>query len=249
LIIAAALSTAATGINFASDELSVEDRQTRLDMELAVVVVKAFEERSGSHPGTGGEVVRLDSIAELGKAPFDGSFKERDPWGNPYLYLSDEYTFALLSSGQDGRLDLDYTQSSMQEWDDARGDDFVLSAGDWVRRPLSQKERQLRTMADLRSIATAIEEFSIDNNFYPTATSIAELEPQISPVYIRALPFLDGWGNAFVVQAEQASYSLRSLGRDGLPDEERRRGATHTYESDLIFEMGSFTQWPEGKQD
>ena len=36
--------------------------------------------------------------------------------------------------------------------------------------------KQKRTMADLRSMGTAIEEYSIDNNFYPVATTVALLE-------------------------------------------------------------------------
>ena len=36
--------------------------------------------------------------------------------------------------------------------------------------------KQKRTMADLRSMGTAIEEYSIDNNFYPDVSSISGLE-------------------------------------------------------------------------
>ena len=38
--------------------------------------------------------------------------------------------------------------------------------------------KQKRTMADLRSMGTSIEEYSIDNNFYPDATDVASLEDQ-----------------------------------------------------------------------
>ena len=49
--------------------------------------------------------------------------------------------------------------------------------------------KQKRTMADLRSMGTAIEEYSIDNNFYPVANSTwPALETEVSPSYIRALP-------------------------------------------------------------
>ena len=48
--------------------------------------------------------------------------------------------------------------------------------------------KQKRTMADLRSIGTAIESYSIDNNVYPAAGSMGALQPLIEPLYIRTMP-------------------------------------------------------------
>ena len=113
--------------------------------------------------------------------------------------------------------------------------------------------KQKRTMADLRSMGTSIEEYSIDQNFYPSATSVAELEASVSPSYMRKLPPRDGWGLAFYVDADPGLYTLGSCGKGettcGSLALIGTGGKTSTFASDIIFSNGSFVQWPEGKQD
>jgi len=113
--------------------------------------------------------------------------------------------------------------------------------------------KQKRTMADLRSMGTAIEEYSIDNNFYPSATSVATLEDQVSPSYIRALPPNDGWGAGFEVASTPSLYTLASCGKGQTAACTSACtgscGATTAFADDIIFSMGSFVQWPEGKQE
>src|SRR3990170_1135396 len=73
--------------------------------------------------------------------------------------------------------------------------------------------KQKRTMADIRSIGTAVEAYAVDNNIYPTATSLALLQPVIEPVYIKKLPQTDGWNNAVLyVQGTTsgAGYTVKS---------------------------------------
>lgn len=113
--------------------------------------------------------------------------------------------------------------------------------------------KQKRTMADLRSMGTAIEQYSIDNNFYPSATTIAELEDSVTPSYMRKLPERDGWGLAFFVDSDPGLYTLGSCGKGETTctslDLIGTGGKTTTFDSDIIFSNGSFVQWPEGKQD
>ena len=113
--------------------------------------------------------------------------------------------------------------------------------------------KQKRTMADLRSMGTAIEEYSIDNNFYPVATSLSALEDQVSPSYIRALPANDGWGNSFEVDSAAGLYTLASCGKGATGTCasacQTGCGKTSNFADDIIFSNGSFVQWPEGKQD
>src|SRR5437867_13270949 len=49
--------------------------------------------------------------------------------------------------------------------------------------------KQKRTMADIRSVGTAVEEYVLDNNFYPIQGTQGSLNPTISgflePVYIK----------------------------------------------------------------
>ena len=112
--------------------------------------------------------------------------------------------------------------------------------------------KQKRTMADLRSMGTAIEEYSIDNNFYPVAANIAELSSQVTPSYIRALPAGDGWGNGFEVDSVATLYTLASCGKGATGGCTSvctgSCGKTQAFADDIIFSQGSFVQWPEGKQ-
>jgi type II secretion system protein G len=115
--------------------------------------------------------------------------------------------------------------------------------------------KQKRTMADLRSIGTAVEEYSIDNNFYPDAASISDLEQtdMLVPSYIRKLPERDGWGTAFYVECDPTDYTLASCGKGATSCASYTLngtgGKTSTFGDDIIFSNGSFVQWPEGKQD
>jgi general secretion pathway protein G len=115
--------------------------------------------------------------------------------------------------------------------------------------------KQKRTMADLRSMGTAIEEYSIDNNFYPDAADVAELEVSVTPSYIRKLPERDGWGTDIAVDSVPTMYTLGSCGKGanacdgGTLVLTGSGGKTTTFADDIIFSNGSFVQWPEGKQD
>ncbi len=136
-----------------------------------------------------------------------------------------------------------------------------------------QRAKQKRTMADIRSIASAWEMYAIDNNGYTaagTAEEITEDEPPsrpgegdgllaydevaagLSPDYIKKLPEKDGWGNSYLFLTVQSgsSYLIGSLGKDGaLDDGEWRRGeATTDFNCDIIYWNGSFIKYPEGAQ-
>ena len=107
--------------------------------------------------------------------------------------------------------------------------------------------KQKRTMADLRSLGTAIESYSIDNNVYPAANDFSTLEGVIEPIYIRTAPESDGWGRTFLVTSTNTLYTIGSGGKDGgaLTGS---GGATTSFNDAIIFANGQFTQWPEGTQ-
>src|SRR5204863_6479428 len=51
------------------------------------------------------------------------------------------------------------------------------------------RSKQKRTMADMRSIGTSCEEYSIDNNFYPVQTTqgdVSTITASLTPTYIKA---------------------------------------------------------------
>ena len=109
--------------------------------------------------------------------------------------------------------------------------------------------KQKRTMADLRSLGTAIESYSIDNNVYPTAANMTTLEGVIEPIYIRTSPDSDGWGRTFIVASTNTLYTVGSGGKDGgALTLVSGGGATTSFNDAIIFANGQFVQWPEGTQ-
>ena len=111
--------------------------------------------------------------------------------------------------------------------------------------------KQKRTMADIRSIGTAVEAYAVDNNFYPTASNIGNLEGVIEPIYIKNLPETDGWANAMVYAPAASAgegYTVRSPGKDGAAEGSPAGGTTSDFDCDIIFVDGQFFQWPQGTQ-
>ncbi|MEO8378801.1 MAG: type II secretion system protein [Acidobacteriota bacterium] len=121
-----------------------------------------------------------------------------------------------------------------------------------------QRSRQKRTMADLRTVATALEAYATDKNEYPHASSVAELSSVLSPVYIKRVPSVDGWGTPMKYECWPAdgtcnAYALGSAGADKNWEHSTLQDyatgtTTHNFDADLIFANGNFTQYPEGIQ-
>jgi general secretion pathway protein G len=108
--------------------------------------------------------------------------------------------------------------------------------------------RQKRTMADMRTIATAIGTYDVDHDRYPAGVgSIDDLEGSVVPTYIKRLPRVDGWENTFEIATAEdgSSFEIVSLGRDGEPGV-RDGGGTTLFDCDIVFRDGMFWQWPEG---
>ena len=134
-----------------------------------------------------------------------------------------------------------------------------------------QRSKQKRTMADMRSIATAWEAYSTDNNAYSAAGQAAttqnldwaslkewkyaSLAAIITPTYIRSAPSQDGWNNGYdyavdVVKTGKAQqYAIRSFGKDGAAHAtDYEPQATTVFECDIVFSLGAFVVYPQGAQ-
>jgi type II secretion system protein G len=115
------------------------------------------------------------------------------------------------------------------------------------------RSKQTRTMADLRSIGTAIEQYSVENSFYPVVSTLAALSDQVTPAYIREVPSTDGWGNSFSIDSSTAVYTVASCGKGATggctPVCTGSCGTSQNYTDDIIYSVGAFVQWPEGKQE
>lgn len=109
--------------------------------------------------------------------------------------------------------------------------------------------KQKRTMADLRSISTAIESYAVDNTIYPVAADIATLSINLEPLYITNVPPNDAWGRNFLFNSDGLDYTIGSGGKDGgALTVVAGGGATNNYNDAIIWYNGQFTQWPEGVQ-
>jgi general secretion pathway protein G len=130
-----------------------------------------------------------------------------------------------------------------------------------------QRSKQKRTMADLRTIATAWEARATDVNKYSAAGAISlptsvilnsDMASILAPTYIKVLPPLDGWGNAWEYRADQKlsatgtaaqNYAIISYGRDGKTQGASPAGGpTTNFDCDIVYSGGGFLQYPEGVQ-
>jgi hypothetical protein len=127
---------------------------------------------------------------------------------------------------------------------------------------LMGRSKQKRTMADMRTIATAWEARDTDFHRYNAAAvafptggvAVDDLAANLSPTYVREFPRKDGWGNNWQFGADQPwgageparSYAIISYGKDGQPQRTWAGGAITNLDCDIIYSNGTFIQYPEG---
>jgi hypothetical protein len=108
-------------------------------------------------------------------------------------------------------------------------------------------------MADMRSVGTAVESYSVDFNFYPIYTGAVDgtaAGMEIEPTYIKKTPTKDGWSGVMQYEcADGSEYTIQSYAKgnanDGLVG---TGGPTQPFDADIFFSNGVFVQWPEGQQ-
>jgi type II secretion system protein G len=122
-----------------------------------------------------------------------------------------------------------------------------------------QKSKQKRTMADIRTIATAWEAYAVDMNTYEIAAysnldvspvDHAKLAGQLAPHYIKTLPEKDGWDTPYKFEHDTPGqvYQIISAGKDktfATGD----IGPTTDFNCDIVYSNGSFITFPEGRQN
>ena len=107
--------------------------------------------------------------------------------------------------------------------------------------------KQKRTMADMRSIGTAVESYAVDNNVYPVAATAAVLKGLVEPIYIKTMPTADGWSNNFQVDSITTQYTIYSFGKDGAGNT-CTAGTTQLFNDEICFINGQFLRYPQGSQ-
>ena len=128
-----------------------------------------------------------------------------------------------------------------------------------------QRAKQRRTMGDMRTVATAVESYSVDMNRYPPAAGYSlptgltfaaastmgtKLQGYLEPTYLRKVPLVDGWSSYFTynVGTNGADYLIASAGKNGT-FEAIVGGATTDFNADIYYVDGQFIQYPEGVQN
>jgi type II secretion system protein G len=136
-----------------------------------------------------------------------------------------------------------------------------------------QRSRQKRSMADMRSVATAAEARATDTNEYPADDGgqhlASHIQKELEPTYIRKAPVLDGWERPFRYYSLDGppyqSYAVVSAGRDGKFEYDditkypmfvvkdgsitvEKKRETKSFDDDIVFFLGEFVQYPEGVQ-
>ena len=117
--------------------------------------------------------------------------------------------------------------------------------------------KQKRSMADMRSIGTAVESYAVDVNFYPISSSLVtldSLDPAViglEPIYIKLAPTKDGWGGLYLYASDAggagSDYTVVSYAKDKKVSATSAQ-ATNDFDCDIIFQNGTFTAYPEGIQ-
>ncbi len=124
-----------------------------------------------------------------------------------------------------------------------------------------QRSKQKRTMADIRTIATAWEARATDVNRYNAAggfvsVSFDNLNTYLTPTYVKKLPANDAWNTPYLYEASVAwgnataaqEYRITSYGKDQVSEASQRGGATTNFDCDIVYSNGAFVQYAEGVQ-
>jgi len=119
------------------------------------------------------------------------------------------------------------------------------------------RSKQKRTLADIRTIASAVEARATDVNSYPLSMTMDELARELEPTYAKSLPRVDGWGKPFVYEGvncddECQEYFVASGGGNGVLERERPSAyggesvLTTDADEDIVITAGGFVRAPEG---
>lgn len=121
-------------------------------------------------------------------------------------------------------------------------------------------------MGEVRSIATAAQSYATDSQIYPVgggawATAFsANLNSDLTPDYIKAIPNPDPWNSAYQYAAPTTGvdFGVMSYGKDNAADGQFDWAAvssntfqnvnTGCFENDIVWVDDGFVVKPEGKQ-
>lgn len=108
--------------------------------------------------------------------------------------------------------------------------------------------KQKRVMADIRTVASAVESYHEDFNAYPVGkTAVENIRKELDSYLEKELPVKDEWGNQYIYISDGVtSYTIISFGKDRAQDGPIiYQGLVTTYSNDIVFSNSSFVSFPE----
>ena len=106
------------------------------------------------------------------------------------------------------------------------------------------KAKQGATVADMRSLATAIEAYSVDQGFPPASGAFDVVADVLRPYHNKLVPVNDHWGHIYTYVRNVGSYTLTSFGRDGVDGLEMTPTTRSDYDRDIEVVDGKFPGLP-----
>jgi general secretion pathway protein G len=107
------------------------------------------------------------------------------------------------------------------------------------------RSKQRGTMADMRSIAVAVEIYQIDKGFLPDPADMIELRTLLIPYQANVVPVVDRWGRPFSYSHDLMDYTLESFGKDGADGAEVTYATRSDTTLDILLSNGIFLYAPE----
>jgi general secretion pathway protein G len=108
------------------------------------------------------------------------------------------------------------------------------------------RAKQGATVADMRSIASAIQAYAIDHSSPPPLTgNFNDLVLTLRLYQQSGIPDTDHWGHTYVYTTDGASYSVMSYGKDGVDGSDLTWNTRNEFERDIVVNNGVFVAGPE----
>jgi hypothetical protein len=254
----------------AADGVGLAERDTYIGLRTLDGVFETYREATGTYPSSGARLQRVDNELKrnLGE-PYSHHVPARDGWGNPYFYHTHDGELMLVSSGPNGVLDdpeamlavMSERTGSAYRAKSIDGDDVIMVGGSIAKKTPGHRQRQMTTLADMRSLGTALEEYKLDHGVMPGPTNgfvrVFEIEAYLTPDYINSIPIRDDWESEFLLWCGTHDCVLVSLGADREPDTDYGAmtqplleivpaGSFSSPGGDIIFINDGFVAFPEG---
>ncbi len=112
------------------------------------------------------------------------------------------------------------------------------------------------TIAEMRTVSTAMESYAVDTGYYPDVRSMQELAYKMEPKYVKKLPRTDGWKrelrySCWKENAQAAGcdhYVIASSGKDGVWEQtdlrQYQKSTFEGFDGDIAWKNGVLMRYP-----